>query len=70
MNDDLCKIRAHLRCSGSRFTLKSIRSKTCARSDARDFRAVISGPIRRSEADLEFMLKFVPIYAVLVHVLH
>jgi hypothetical protein len=61
------KIHTHLRCFGSRFTQKFARSRTRARSKARDFYAVMFGPIRRYETDLRFMLKFVLIYAGLVH---
>ena len=61
------KIHTHLRCSGSRFTQKFARSRTRARSEARDFYAVMFGPIRRYETDLRFTLKFVLIYAGLVH---
>jgi hypothetical protein len=38
------KIRKHLRCFGSCFTLKSIRVRTRSRWDAQDFYAVIFGP--------------------------
>jgi hypothetical protein len=61
------KIHTHLRCFGSRFTQKFARSRTRARSEARDFYAVMFGPIRRYETDLRFTLKFVLIYAGLVH---
>jgi hypothetical protein len=61
------KIHTHLRCFGSRFTQKIARSRTRARSEARDFYAVMFGPIRRYETDLRFTLKFVLIYAGLVH---
>jgi hypothetical protein len=61
------KIYTHLRCFGSCFTQKFARSKTCTRSEARDFYAVMFGPIRRYETDLRFTLKFVLIYAGLVH---
>jgi hypothetical protein len=61
------KIHTHLRCFGSRFTQKFARSITRARSEARDFYAVMIGPIRRYEIDLRFTLKFVLIYVGLVH---
>jgi hypothetical protein len=64
---DYAKICTHLRYFGSRFTQKFIRARTCARSEARDFYAVIFGPIRRYETYLRFTLKFVLIYAGLVH---
>jgi hypothetical protein len=64
------KVHTYLRYFGSRFTQKSVWARTHARSDTRNFYAVILGPIRRYETDLRFTLKFVPIYAVLVHVLH
>jgi uncharacterized protein YifE (UPF0438 family) len=38
------KIRNHLRCFGSCFTLKYVRVRTRSRWDARDFYAVIFGP--------------------------
>jgi hypothetical protein len=38
------KIRNHIRCFGSCFTLKSVRVRTQSRWDARDFYAVIFGP--------------------------
>lgn len=38
------RYRTHLRCFGSRFTSKSARARTRARSDARYFHAVIFGP--------------------------
>jgi hypothetical protein len=38
------KICTHLRCFGSRFTQKSVQARTSARSDARDFYAVVFGP--------------------------
>jgi hypothetical protein len=59
----------HLRCFSSRFTLKSNRVRTRVRSDARDFHAVISGPICCYEIDIRFTLNFVLIYVVLAHVL-
>jgi hypothetical protein len=40
---DYAKICTHLRCFGLRFTQKSVRARTRARSDARDFYAVIFG---------------------------
>jgi hypothetical protein len=38
------KIHTYLRCFGSRFTQKSARARTRARSDAHDFYALIFGP--------------------------
>jgi hypothetical protein len=58
------KIHNHLHCFGSRFTKKSPDPDS-----TRDFYAVMFGPIRRYETDLQFTLKFVLIYAGLVHVL-
>ena len=63
------KIRNHLRCFSSRFTIKSIQARTRVRSDARDFHTIISGPICCYETDIRFMLNFVLIYVVLTHVL-
>jgi hypothetical protein len=63
------KFRTYLRCFSSRFTLKSIRARTHARSDAHDFYIVISGPICCYETDIRFTLNFVLIYVVLDHVL-
>jgi hypothetical protein len=61
------KFRTHLRCYRSRFTLESARARTCARSAARDFHAVILGPICCYKTDIEFTLNSVLIYAVLAH---
>jgi hypothetical protein len=63
------KIHTHLCCFGSRFTLKSVRARTRARPVARDFRAVNLGSIRHYETNIRFMVKFVLIYNILVHVL-
>jgi hypothetical protein len=63
------KFRNHLRCFSPRFTLKYIQSRTRVRSDARDFHAIISGPICCYETDIRFTLNFVLIYIVLAHVL-
>jgi hypothetical protein len=63
------KFRTHLRSFSSRFTLKSIRARTRARSAARDFHAVILGPVCCYKTYIGFTLNFVLIYAVLAHVL-
>jgi hypothetical protein len=63
------KFRTHLRCFSSRFTLESARARTRARSAARDFHAVILGPVCCYKTDIGFTLNFVLIYAVLAHVL-
>ena len=63
------KICTHLRCFGSRFTLKSTRSRTRARSGAHDFYAVILGSVCCYKTDIGITLNFVLIYAVLGHVL-
>jgi hypothetical protein len=63
------KIHTHLCCFGSCFTQKFARSRTRARSEARNFYVVMFGPIRRYEIDLRFTLKFLLIYAGLVHIL-
>jgi hypothetical protein len=63
------KFRTHLRCFRTRFTLESTRAKTRARSAARDFHAVILGPVCCYKIDIEFTLNFVLIYVVLDHVL-
>jgi hypothetical protein len=62
------KFHTHLRCS-SRFTLNSICARTRARSAARDFHAVILGPICCYKTNIGFTLNFILIYAVLDHVL-
>jgi hypothetical protein len=49
--------------------IKSTRAKTLARSAARDFHAVILGPVWCYKTDIGFTLNFVFIYAVLAHVL-
>jgi hypothetical protein len=63
------KFRTHLRCFSSRFTLESARARTRARSAARDFHAVILGPVCCYKIDIGFTLNFVLIYVVLAHVL-
>jgi hypothetical protein len=63
------KFRTHLHCFRSRFTLKIIRDRTRARSAARDFHAVILGPVCCYKTDIGFTINFVLIYAVLDHVL-
>jgi hypothetical protein len=62
------KIRTHLRCFGTRFTLKSVRSRTRIRPVKRDFRAVNFGSIRHYKTDIRFTLTFILIYDVSVHV--
>jgi hypothetical protein len=49
--------------------IKSTRARTLARSVARDFHAVILGPVCCYKKDIGFTLNFVFIYAVLAHVL-
>jgi hypothetical protein len=61
------KFRTHLRCFSSQFTLESARARTRARSAARDFHAVILGPICCYKTYIGFTLNFVLIYAVLAH---
>jgi hypothetical protein len=63
------KFRTHLRCFISHFTLESVRPRTRARSAARDFHAVILGPVCCYKTDIGFTLNFVFIYAVLAYVL-
>ena len=63
------KFHTHLRCFSSRFTLESARARTRARSAARDFHAVILGPVYCYKTEIEFTLNFVLVYAVLAHVL-
>jgi hypothetical protein len=63
------KFRTHLLCFSSRYTLESARARTRARSVARDFHAVILGPVCCYKIDIEFTLNFVLIYVVLAHVL-
>jgi hypothetical protein len=63
------KFRTHLRCFRSYFTLESARARTRARSAARDFHAVILGPVCHYKTDIAFTLNFVLIYAVLAQVL-
>jgi hypothetical protein len=61
------KFRTHLRCFSSRFMLESARARTLARSAARDFHAVILGPVCCYKTDIGFTLNFVLIYAILAH---
>ena len=61
------KLRTHLRCFSSRFTLESARARTRARSVARDFHAVILGPVCCYKTEIGFTLNFELIYAVLAH---
>jgi hypothetical protein len=62
------KICTHLCYFGSSFTFKFARARTryvvCARFSSRNL-----GPICRYETNRRFMLKFVPIYALLVRIL-
>jgi hypothetical protein len=62
------KFHTHLFCFRSCFTLESARARTRARSVARDFYAVILGPVWCYKTDIGFTLNFVLIYAVLSHV--
>jgi hypothetical protein len=62
------KIRTHLRCHGSRFTLKSDRVRTHARLNVRYFHTIISDHIPCYETNLRFTLKFVLIYTILIHI--
>jgi hypothetical protein len=63
------KFRTHLRYFISRFTLESARARTRAQSVARDFHAVILGPVCCYKTDIGFTINFVLIYAILYHVL-
>jgi hypothetical protein len=63
------KFRTYLRCLRSRFMLESARARTRAWSAARDFHAVILGPVCCYKTDIGFTLIFVLIYDVLAHVL-
>jgi hypothetical protein len=49
--------------------VKSTRARTLARSTARDFHAVILGPVCCYKIDIGFTLNFVFIYVVLARVL-
>jgi hypothetical protein len=49
--------------------IKSTRARTLARSAARDFHAVILGPVCCYKIDIRFTVNFIFIYAVLAHVL-
>jgi hypothetical protein len=61
------KFCIHLRCFSSRFTLESARARTRARSVARDFHALILGPVCCYKTEIGFTLNFELIYAVLAH---
>jgi hypothetical protein len=63
------KICTHLRCFGSRFTLKFYRARICARSNVRNFHAVIFGPHSLLRNRSIIYVNFVFIYAILVHIL-
>jgi hypothetical protein len=63
------KFRTHLRCFSSRFTLESARARNRARSVARDFHAVMLGPVCCYKTNIGFTLNFILIYAILAHVL-
>jgi hypothetical protein len=63
------KFRSHLRCFRSCFTLESARARTRIRLAARDFHAVILGPVCCYKTEIGFTLNFILIYAVLAHVL-
>jgi hypothetical protein len=51
------------------FYVEIIQARTRARSAARDFHAVILGPVCCYKTDIGFTLNFVLIYVVLAHVL-
>ena len=63
------KFRTHLRCFSSCFYAEIIRARTRARSAARDFHAVILGPVCCYNTDIGFTINSVLIYAVFIHVL-
>jgi hypothetical protein len=63
------KICTHLRCFGSRFTLKFDRARIRARSNVRNFHAVIFGPHSLLRNMSIIYVNFVFIYAISVHVL-
>jgi hypothetical protein len=63
------KICTHLRCFGSRFTLKYDRARIRARSNVRNFYAVIFGPHSLLRNRSIIYVDFVFIYAILVHIL-
>jgi hypothetical protein len=63
------KFRSHLRCFRLCFTLESARARTRARSAARDFHAVILGPVCCYKTEIGFTLNFILIYVVLAYVL-
>jgi hypothetical protein len=63
------KICTNLRCFGSRFTLKSDRARIRARSNLRNFHAVIFGPHSMLRNRSIIYVNFVFIYAISVHVL-
>jgi hypothetical protein len=63
------KICTHLRCFGSRFTLKFDRARIRARSNVRNYHAVIFGPHSLLRNRSIIYVNFVFIYAILVHVL-
>jgi hypothetical protein len=63
------KICTHLRCFGSRFTLKFDRARIRARSKVRNFHALIFGPHSLLRNKSIIYANFVFIYSILVHVL-
>jgi hypothetical protein len=63
------KICTHLRCFGSRFTVKFDRARIRARSNVRNFHAVIFGPHSLLRNRSITYVNFVFIYTILVHVL-
>jgi hypothetical protein len=63
------KICTHLRCFGSRFTLKFDRARIRARSNLRNFHAVIFGPHSLLQNRSIIYVNFVFIYDISVHVL-
>jgi hypothetical protein len=58
------KFYTHLRCFSSRFTLESAQARTRARSVARDFHAVILGPVCCYKTEIGFTLNFELIYNI------
>jgi hypothetical protein len=63
------KFHTHLRCFRSCFTLEFAWARTSARSAARDFHAVILGPVCCYKTNIGFTLNFILIYVALAHVL-
>jgi hypothetical protein len=63
------KICTHLRCFGSRFTLKFDRARIRAQSNVHNYHAVIFGPHSLLRNMSIIYVNFVFIYAISVHVL-